>query len=530
MTPPTVARLHAVWSPKRGSTESCMPQAEPPWRGEAVMRHGPASERDDDLDRISIDGDDGPDDSHGDSSDTDSYAASLEPGCHFSTPMYWKNSTRSSCPTRSLRPSHSHEPDHGEAPASREPEEILARQREEPFREPSPTCPELHLRDACLSSFDDPPTDLDYGLIEVTRAAHKAPNSIRSPSSSLEQESMCIERISTDGPKDARVLGIVPRGTIAGSLSGTSMYTRLPHATEFQEVYHVLLDGPVQDGDCGSWVIDAESGDLFGHVVAGSPGAGAAMVMPAASVFRDIARRAHVRPRLPEAESESSAGRRSSAKRKHSAPAATRKETQPESGRMEQTQGYGGWMGQLRVRFEAMLRSRRMETLRDLRKRAPPGDPPDSRQAQRSWQVGRLLRNLPLVPQPPAPTDRDAQKFQNLLISLSLTPLKYEVPALVDEAAQLLPLDSLFREAEQEEQRHAGSVDGRRPEWGQGDLLIQGSPEMVQETLLHLGQQSALPLMLVGDGAQRNDVFHARGERLRGPESRGLPVFDLRRP
>ena len=70
-------------------------------------------------------------------------------------------------------------------------------------------------------------------------------------------------------------------GTINGILYGTPSYIRLPYTKKFQQVYAAKLETPLAPGDCGSWVRDASTGKLFGHVVAGSPTTGLAIVLPA---------------------------------------------------------------------------------------------------------------------------------------------------------------------------------------------------------------------------------------------------------
>ncbi|KAI9733001.1 MAG: peptide-N4-(N-acetyl-beta- glucosaminyl)asparagine amidase [Cirrosporium novae-zelandiae] len=146
---------------------------------------------------------------------------------------------------------------------------------------------------------------------------------------------------------------------------------------------------------------------------------------------------------------------------------------------------------ELTSRFEQLLRTRRFNQLTERtpsRSASPssfePSASPSHHHSSRTPSSQHnpsappsysSLRNLPKVPSPPQ--DPNSYKFRNLLLTLSVTPTKYENPGLLDEALGVIPLELIYREAEEESQilqaQAASMGDNVKPEWGYQDCVIR---------------------------------------------------------
>lgn len=126
--------------------------------------------------------------------------------------------------------------------------------------------------------------DLDYALIKFKNKDFKGNDN--------DVNLLRPTRVITMSLNDTKIItSTVSGGLMTGTLNGTPSYTRLPNSKTFQKVYTVYINGALVKGDCGSWVIDADDGGLYGHIIAGGGSKGAAYIMSAHKVFEDAKER-----------------------------------------------------------------------------------------------------------------------------------------------------------------------------------------------------------------------------------------------
>ncbi|UZP34242.1 hypothetical protein NXS19_002058 [Fusarium pseudograminearum] len=382
--------------------------------------------------------------------------------------------------------------------------------------------PPQRLGHVYLSSLDEPPSGLDYALIEVTKPIHCTANKIASSSFSTNGEAK-IQQVVTDGPKDVKILCSTSRGTLTGVMSGTPLYARLPNSSVYQDVYNVLLDSRLEAGDCGSWIIDAESGNLYGHIVAGSPDSGAAIVIPFARIFEDIEARVKHHPYLPLI---GAASLYNDDEKLDLATHLQHTKSGTASSSKSPSKYSQEWMRDLGSQFKSQWRTKLLDELNRSRtgRRAtiqqvvsstedestPPYSPPMEEESVPPYTgtdtgKGLLLRPqnrklllTPLFPQLPNANDRESQEFRRLLVSLSLIPTKYENPGLLDEALASIPLEKLYSDAEEERMLYQAQAesygDGRRPRWGYSDCIIRAMLRWFKDSFFTFVTNPACPI------------------------------------
>jgi hypothetical protein len=132
------------------------------------------------------------------------------------------------------------------------------------------------------------PNSPDYALIELDEEYSQGSNQVPCDPKGF-QRFLQVRQESRDGPRDVSIITMTTSsGFMTGKLCATPSYVRFPNQRNFQELYPILLEGKLADGDCGAGVVDQANGHMYGHIVAGTAGTGHAYIVPVGDIFQDI--------------------------------------------------------------------------------------------------------------------------------------------------------------------------------------------------------------------------------------------------
>ncbi|TDZ25775.1 hypothetical protein Cob_v000463 [Colletotrichum orbiculare MAFF 240422] len=114
-----------------------------------------------------------------------------------------------------------------------------------------------------------------------------------------------VSDVATSSNRERRVLLATQADSFKTGLilPGTTLFSK-KGSSSFENLKTIQLDETVSLGDCGSAVIDRDSGALHGHLVRGCPGTGTAYVVPAFDVLQDLASRG-IKARLAPSDADS---------------------------------------------------------------------------------------------------------------------------------------------------------------------------------------------------------------------------------
>lgn len=297
------------------------------------------------------------------------------------------------------------------------------------------------LDDISFSSIDGPNPALDYCLVRLPDEKQFLDGNARLPWS-------CPTHYPTTFantfPHDVSVIAHISSGKArSGTVSLTPSFLIQPGTTVSQELWTVQLPcGTLATGDCGSAVVNKKTGELLGHIVAGSPASGTVYIVPAYQVAEDVRRRFQKALQLP------------------TRARAWNFTDVPDDAKARE----------LTRRFREVLCARRTQKLFLWRRSAALA----SNTSESRGYHGCIL-NIPIQARPPS--NAKSRRWNNMLYSLSSMPMKWENAARLNKALQLVPLDQIYGEAEEESQiflAEAHSLGpGKKPAWGYQDCIIR---------------------------------------------------------
>jgi hypothetical protein len=155
---------------------------------------------------------------------------------------------------------------------------------------------------------------LDWALIEIRHDGFLSVNTF-SMGDFAQHENRQVQisgLVQTLPTSRSPVLALLERDSLTGTIFGTAVSVRLPGSSKMCEIWTVQFDGnigttppppltvfpclwnrdsnifSIEQGDCGSLVVDPSNGNVYGHIVAGNIGTGFAYIVPAYHTQQDI--------------------------------------------------------------------------------------------------------------------------------------------------------------------------------------------------------------------------------------------------
>jgi hypothetical protein len=147
-------------------------------------------------------------------------------------------------------------------------------------------------RSTLLHSFIDPHgyvRELDYLTIKLPEAPELGweANQITVGEKSRPRK-IQVGDIASIRADITQVFAVTSRGPVPGNLVSDSMLFKAGGSSSFHELLTVLLSEVLREGDSGSAIVDAQTGDFYGHVVLGVDGDSVAYVLPSPSIMAKI--------------------------------------------------------------------------------------------------------------------------------------------------------------------------------------------------------------------------------------------------
>ncbi|CZR66085.1 uncharacterized protein PAC_15986 [Phialocephala subalpina] len=125
---------------------------------------------------------------------------------------------------------------------------------------------------------------LHYGIFHIEDPHYRVCNRFSLPMG----EYLYPEAVAPEMQEGGVWIAAGKSGIMSGTIIRNPYFIKLAGSEDYQKMWPIQLERDIMPGDCGSWVIDAVSGNLLGHVVAGDSTLHRAYLIQAVDVLADI--------------------------------------------------------------------------------------------------------------------------------------------------------------------------------------------------------------------------------------------------